>query len=105
MVRATSTPHAEASKNPWETTFYCVERSEARGRGVPDDSTNAKGRSTSVKRCATMTETGRRFECAHLLAVHAVELAKCDNLEGSESYAVKTGSASSDTGAVQTACI
>ncbi|ETN20482.1 hypothetical protein PPTG_03478 [Phytophthora nicotianae INRA-310] len=32
------------AKNPWETTFYCFECTEARLAGTPDDSSSAKGK-------------------------------------------------------------
>ncbi|KAG3110267.1 hypothetical protein PI125_g10179 [Phytophthora idaei] len=117
-------------KNPWETTFYCVECSEAKTRGVPDDSTTAKGKIYLCQKVRQHDPNGpvNSATCSQiwhdlwrggssippdLKTIRVRAPTGCARRGASESglqedrerSAEETGSASIDSGVLQTACI
>ncbi|KAG2969476.1 hypothetical protein PC119_g23898 [Phytophthora cactorum] len=117
-------------KNPWKTTFYGVEYSETRARGVPDDSTTAKGRIYLCQKVCQYDPNGpvKSATCSQIwhdlwrgrssippglktIRVRAPTgcarrgASESGIQEESESSAEETGSASSDSGVLQIAYI
>ncbi|KAF1790188.1 hypothetical protein GQ600_2625 [Phytophthora cactorum] len=121
-----SVANTAAKQESVGASFYCAECSEARGRGVSDDSTRAKGKIYLCQKVRQHDPNGsvNSATCSQIwhdlwhggssipprlktIRVRAPAgcarrgASECDNLEGSESSAAETGSASSDTGAVK----